>query len=177
MNGSENWMQSSVNGQLNNHKVYAIELSDVYTEKEDIVSNIITDKFKSLSPQQTSRVDYVTLEGISVYIDNGHQLRICISVTKGNDLSSFKTWLQANPTTVVYELATPIITELPNFNPQTYSDSTTLLINSGVIQAECEFEVTNSKGSEIEVLKDKISSIDEQISSSLSALKELGGIL
>ena len=32
-------------------------------------------------------------------------------------------------------------------------------------------------GLDIEVLKEKMSSIDEQISSSLSALKELGGIL
>ena len=74
-----------------------------------------------------------------------------------------KQYIKSNPITIVYELETPIITELPNFNPQTYSDSTTLLINSGAIQGECEFEVTNSKGSEIEVLKDKVSSLDDYV--------------
>ena len=73
----------------------------------------------------------------------------------------FKEYVSSNPITVVYELETPIITELPNFNPQTYSDTTTLLLNTGAIQAECEFEVTNSKGSEIEVLKDKVSNVEE----------------
>ena len=47
------------------------------------------------------------------------------------------------------------------FNPQIYEGDTTLFLNTGVIQGECEFEVTNSKGSEIEVLKDKVNSLDD----------------
>ena len=79
------------------------------------------------------------------------------------DVNGAKTWLKSNPVTVVYELEAPIITELPNFNPQTYEGDTTLLLNTGVIQGECEFEVTNSMGSEIEVLKDKVSSLDTSV--------------
>ena len=79
-----------------------------------------------------------------------------------NNKTDYLNYLKDN-LTIVYELETPIITELPNFNPQTYEGDTTLLINTGVIQAECEFEVTNSKGSEIEVLKDKVSSLDDNI--------------
>lgn len=80
------------------------------------------------------------------------------------EVGSFSEWLSSNPITVVYELETPIITELPNFNPQTFNGGTTFFINSGAIQAEANFEVTNSIGSEIEVLKDKASSLDEDIS-------------
>ena len=83
-------------------------------------------------------------------------------VTDGNftSVDNFVTELKSNPVTVVYELATPIIEELPNFNPQTFSDKTTLLLNSGVVQAEASFEVTNSLGSELEVLKGKVSDLD-----------------
>lgn len=77
------------------------------------------------------------------------------------DEEGFKSWLKENPVTVVYELETPIITELPNFNPQTFSDKTTLLLNSGAVQAEANFEVTNSLGSELEVLKGKVSDLDD----------------
>ena len=79
------------------------------------------------------------------------------------DVNGAKTWLKSNPVTVVYELEAPIITELPNFNPQTYEGDTTLLINTGAIQGECEFELTNSMGSEIEVLKDKVSNNDSSL--------------
>ena len=78
-------------------------------------------------------------------------------------LDSVYTYLKSNPIIVVYELETPIITELPNFNPQTFEGDTTLLINSGVIQTNADFEVTTSLGSEVEVLKDKISSLDDNI--------------
>lgn len=104
---------------------------------------ILSDKYKMLSSSGKE-------EGILYDYSNK---RFRISTNKFSTIEDFVADLKSNPVTVVYELATPIITELPNFNPQTYSDNTTLLINSGVIQAEADFEVTNSMGSEIEVLK------------------------
>ena len=76
-----------------------------------------------------------------------------------SSLNEFKAWLKSNPITIVVELKTPEIIELPNFNPQAYEGNTTFSVASGDIQAECEFEVTNSRGSEIGVLKDKVSSL------------------
>lgn len=86
----------------------------------------------------------------------------------GSRLSTFnveglKTWLQSNPITVVYELETPIITELPNFNLRTFEGSNTLLINGGVVQGNASFEVTNSLGSGLDVLNGKVSSLDTDI--------------
>ena len=102
------------------------------------------------------------------YLETDNAVNIEISLSKLSSVNEegLKAWLKSNPITIVYELETPIITELPNFNPQTFEGSTTLLINSGVIQGEADFEVTNSMGSEIEVLKGKVSSLDDYINTS-----------
>ena len=123
-------------------------------------NHFISDKFKSelnLS-QETTDVDSLS---IKVGGEGRFVFRISKSKLPTQDLDGAKTWLKSNPVTVVYELATPIIEELPNFNPQTFSDKTTLLLNSGVVQGECNFEVTNSLGSELEVLKNKASDLDD----------------
>ena len=78
----------------------------------------------------------------------------------GGTREGLKTWLQANPITVVYELATPQIIELPNFNPQTYKGENTLMLNSGVIQCDASFDVCKGIRSELDVIKDKVSSLD-----------------
>ena len=91
----------------------------------------------------------------------GDKLFLFLNPTKVSsaNIAGVKAYLSSltssnNSLTYVYSLATPIIEELPNFNPQTFSDKTTLLLNSGVVQAEASFEVTNSLGSELEVLKE-----------------------
>ena len=87
-------------------------------------------------------------------------------------------YIENNNFTVVYELATPIIEELPNFNPQTFEGNTTLLLNSGAVQGEASFEVTNSLGSELEVMKTKLSDIYDYIDRELiSEAKRLKNIL
>ena len=109
---------------------------------------------------------YEDVEGIG-YVglsEDSFRVRIAKNKLSSHNVEGFKAWLKNNPIKVVCELVSPEIIELPNFNPQTYSDNTTLLINSGVIQGECNFEVTNSMGSEIEVLKNNASSVANSIS-------------
>ena len=74
--------------------------------------------------------------------------------------ASIKNWLKSNPITIVYQLAIPQIIELPNFNPQTYEGDNTLLINSGVIQCDASFDVSEGIRSELDVIKNKVSSLD-----------------
>ena len=126
----------------------------------------------------SSKHDYeAAYKNIFVHGDEYKSAFLTLPVSELNSLDEIgvKTWLQSNPITIVYELETPIITELPNFNPQTYSDNTTLLINSGVIQANADFEVTNSLGSEIAVLKDKVSSLDDYVDNCDYTLTQLNG--
>ena len=114
------------------------------------------------------------------YLETDNAVNIEISLSKLSSVNEegLKAWLKSNPITIVYELETPIITELPNFNPQTFEGSTTLLINSGVIQANADFEVTNSLGSDIEVMKNKLSDIYDYVDRELvSEAKRLKNIL
>lgn len=97
------------------------------------------------------------------YLETGNAVNIEISLSKlsSSNEEGLKTWLQSNPVTIVYELATPIITELPNFNPQTYKGENTLIINSGAIQCDASFDVCEGIRSELDVIKDKVSSLDD----------------
>lgn len=152
LNGGENW--SLINTRTNTITFGFSKLSDMKYVNDD--KHIISDKFISYSDANNT-VD------VEKFWNNQWNLFISINKTKlsAQTLEGFKTWLSQNPVTVVYELETPIIEELPNFNPQTFSDKTTLLLNSGVVQGEASFEVTNSMGSELEVLKCKFTNIEE----------------
>ena len=159
LNGSENW---ELGGQANDVTIKpTLFLTDMNLGNlgNAVDTNLFCDKFKAHSIYDSTNL----VEGIYISSSNTMHIRISKAKLSSTDLVGFKTWLKSNPITVVYELKTPIITELPNFNPQTYSDNTTLLINSGVIQAEADFEVTNSLGSELEVLKDKVSDLDDYV--------------
>lgn len=101
-----------------------------------------------------------------VSINNTEGNAVCLKILKSrleNTMTKEKllAWLGANPTTIVYELKTPIITELPNFNPQTYKGENTLILNSGVIQCDASFDVCEGIRSELDVIKDKVSSLDD----------------
>lgn len=101
----------------------------------------------------------------TVFIHPTYEKTIVIQTTNPSITTKelAQTYIENNNLTVVYELETPIIEELPNFNPQTFSDKTTLLLNTGVVQGEANFEVTNSLGSELEVLKSKVSDLYDNV--------------
>ena len=156
LNGNGDWYRTEVS--QNNTIQFAVRKGTDVAYKGDNEIFMYCDKIKAIEEKYWNNDDEF------IFINN---LDFVVSLMKSKlssqDVEGFKTWLQSNPITVVYELETPIITELPNFNPQTYEGDTTLLLNTGAIQGECEFEVTNSKGSEIEVLKDKVSSLDVEV--------------
>ena len=156
LNGSENWICAT---SLNDVIRYSYFIGGIAYKPSEI--NCDSDKFKveknELWNNNSEQID-VGNGDISINI-----MKNKLSNTNYTDSLNIKTWLKSNPVTVVYELETPIIEELPNFNPQTFSDKTTLLLNSGVVQGEASFEVTNSLGSELEVLKGKVSDLDDDI--------------
>ena len=157
LNGSENW---AYNGTLVNGNEY-VALNNFTGQKTN--SRAYCDCFNSVSSfVRDVECIHVSDLGFNLSISSS-KVGTSTSQSASDRKATILNYIKSNPITVVYELATPIVTELPNFNPQTYSDNTTLLINSGVVQGECSFEVTNSMGSEIEVLKDKVSSLDDNI--------------
>lgn len=150
LNGNENWVLSQTNTNCIKFDIQS------YTSIK-LAPNGLCDKFNWENGALVSDYEFIGGHGSSQMI----RCSILKSKLSTQDVQGFKTWLSRNPVTVVYELETPIIEELPNFNPQTFSDKTTLLLNSGVVQAEASFEVTNSLGSELEVLKGKVSDLDD----------------
>lgn len=130
----------------------------------------VSDKFKS-QVQVNKGLD----EEHCLHVTHADYIRFRIDKTKLNspDIQGFKKWLTENPTTVVYELETPIITELPNFNPRTFEGDNTLLINSGIIQGNASFEVTNSLGSGLDVLNGKVSSLDTDIKTIQNSMQKI----
>ena len=100
LDGSENWRQVSHTGPVNTI-YFEIEFKAKTTQ-------ILSDKFKSIKTVTGDE------EGI-IYASQWNVLGIRISTQKASDLNSFKQWLQANPTTVYYELANPVEEEIEHY--------------------------------------------------------------
>ena len=68
---------------------------------------------------------------------------LSISKSKAQDLDSFKAWLQANPTTVVYQLAKEKVYECTNIDLITYANETNFIVESGAIVPKTMLKVHN----------------------------------
>lgn len=95
---------NSTNSIVFNYTHYSIKLLEanrISTICDKFISKTITDTW------------FTDVEGIS-QSSNGHylQLRILKSKLSSLDVVGLKAWLKANPVTVYYQLATPIVTQL-----------------------------------------------------------------
>ena len=107
LDGSENWTLDTSDGVTLNDNYTTFKSYHIYSSLR-VNARLISDKFLFVSYDAGFRQNGV-LEAIS----NGggyKQLNIRIANNKlpSTDVNGFKQWLQANPTTVVYELASPI---------------------------------------------------------------------
>lgn len=123
---------------------------------------IICDKYKIVNSSGKE-------EGILYDFTNK---RFRITTSKINTVDELKNELKNNPVTIVYELEKPIIIELPNFNPRTFKGKNIIVVNSGAIQCEAQYEVTNNLRSEVDVLKDKVDSAFQSGSSTKQNLAD-----
>lgn len=105
LNGSENWQISS-NAPIQTITVpFTLMLSNSVNAWNPF-DNMLSDKFIN---KNTWNVDE---EGISISTGNQLNIRILKSKLETPDVAGFKKWLQANPTTVYYQLANPVIEKL-----------------------------------------------------------------
>lgn len=96
----------------------ATQFEGYYSGAFDTIKNIkeyaclISNEFK-YNKSNTLKMEYIFPSGVA-----NRGIRIRISNDKATDVSSFREWLSKNPTTVYYELATPIIhdLEVPNIS-------------------------------------------------------------
>lgn len=165
---------SGVDNQTNtiafNVQLHGITITGITTVAGDLT--VYSDRFKTLDKtKETEDVEGICQGGGSS--QNYLRIRIQRSRLSEESVKGFKEWLDANPTTIVYQLKTPLYIEVPNFNTRVFKGNNNLFINSGVVQVDCSFEVTTSLGSELEVLKNNSDDYNLVIADMQKTIKEL----
>lgn len=99
----ENWIAGTSGGTY--HNQYYIKIADCKSS-----SNLFCDKAVSLNEKEIGGVENTEL----FYVKYGSSFSVFTpkSFSEINSLSTFKTWLQSNPITVVYQLATPVYEDI-----------------------------------------------------------------
>lgn len=103
---------------------------------------------------------------------NNNRLGINILKSKlsTQDVTGFKAWLQANPTTVVYQLAQEEVYECTNIDLMTYSGETNYIINSGAISPKSLLKVHNNISNVVKILQEKVSLLENTFIAGLKSV-------
>ena len=157
LDGSENWKDyGNPNASFNNCICKNLFMGDMQNSKD--VLEVICDKFSYIEKGYLKDVDNISTY-TSTYYDNNH-IYIRINKNKCKSTDDFKKWLQANPTTVVYELAEPyyepIEPQLSQYSFSTVKDGDMEIITVLPIEKVNLTYRTDING---------VSSIEEQIAS------------
>ena len=109
-NGSETWVAEPAQDNDSTKLFYLSNSITNYAQYKN-GTDILSDKLKSLD------TDYIYLpttseEGISKNLSGTIRIRISKSKLLTQDVAGFKAWLQANPVTLIYQLATPVVTDI-----------------------------------------------------------------
>lgn len=126
--------------------IFAIDVAPalVYTD----IYNIICDRFST-----GINILDVDAEGIRI-ISNASRVYISVLKSKltAQDVPGFKTWLKANPTTVYYQLATPIETPIDLIPPRTYEPITNIFTTGSLIEPVLKCKVSSNIPAKIQTL-------------------------
>lgn len=145
LNGSENWNLSVTN---NNTCMFTmVNLKNMKSE-----STFICDKFIK-SSGDVERMNITS----SIWIN------ILKTKLVTQDLAGFKTWLQSNNVTVVYQLATEEVYEVVNLDLDSYEGETSVIFDGGVISPKISFKIASHIGNTITVLKDRINYLEGKV--------------
>lgn len=149
LDGSENWEVWNIGSQPQ-VVTKAFRILNVGSIQSDNTPNTICDKIKVANIQN----DIYTKDEEAIRANLGNiYIRIDTSKLATQNVSGFKTWLQANPTTVRYQLATPIVTVIPKELVPTIAlnDKTNILkVDSAVAPSEFKVVAPVNKMAEIE---------------------------
>lgn len=112
LQGNENWSLISIDTGVNT-KYFFTSINNLKKGCESGLTNL----YGVYTKRYGENVNNTEEQGIALYVDNSLEygnLRLRVSNDKlsTKDVEGLKTWLQSNPLTVYYELATPIETKL-----------------------------------------------------------------
>ena len=160
LNGSEEWeISNSYNQTTNQNNIYRFSLVMPNIFKSNDTVNIVSDRFISIVNTSWREISE------HIESDATSKVHITISATKlsSQDVQGFKTWLQANPVTVVYQLAQEEVYECTDLDLITYPNETNLIVNSGAIQPKITLKVLSNVANVVKLLQEKVSVLESDI--------------
>lgn len=128
-----------------------------------------TDKTGIISNNFPSNSDSITKETVFGYKETGIVFCILKSKLTTPDVEGFKAWLKANPTTIVYQLATPVTEVVENcvdIDLDTYQEKTYFnILNS--LPGTLDFKVPSNIGSVVQNMAKEVNNIWDVINNLL----------
>ena len=106
LDGSEDWITKQNNDSTMFFQFYSSTSKIKGPENNNIKANLINDYFETKTPNVNYNINQI-VEGLDYNIGKNIGIRIFRTKLVTQDVNGFKQWLQANPTTVVYELLEP----------------------------------------------------------------------
>lgn len=147
LNGSEDWKQA-VKG--DDFARYYIETITDAKSEGDIICNVFTNKPSMNDINNNTIIN-------TICVTRNKYLYVGSSITSTNE---FKTWLQTNNVTVVYQLAQEKVYECTNIDLITYANETNYVVESGVIVPKSTLKVLQNATNIIRQLQQKVSVLE-----------------
>lgn len=160
--GNENFVQLDNNN--NSLSMYV----DINTLNILLNGTALSNNFNYLAPNNLVNM-YNDGISISGSVKNRFLFRISTSKLPSPDVSGFKAWLKANPTTIVYQLATPVLEIVENcvdIDLDTYQEKTYFnILNS--LPGTLDFKVPSNIGSVVQNMAKEVNNIWDVINNLL----------
>ena len=157
LDGSEDWKTTiNLDGLTYRYSLdFKFKTSDNYNNVDNIICNdLATKKFSNIYNNGE--------KGITTWWSNDYiKKTIAICLSNNYSLEQFKEWLSQNPTTVYYELETPITTELPAPYLRIFKDGH-LTFNT-LVAPESNHVVQLNKSAQIERNIREVQSLDSRV--------------
>lgn len=100
---------------------------------------------------------------IVTHKDGTSYIRINKNRLSTQDLQGFKTWLQSNNVTVVYELNQPQQYEINPINPEAFEDETLMLFKTGPISPRATWKITSNLPNFVKELSKQVRQLQDQV--------------
>ena len=152
LDGSENWTRGPLYTNVYRYWATTTKVSDVKNVREDDIG--ICDRFDYYYTDYDS-----DKSGINV-MPTGVNAKVLKSEV--DKYANINKYFQANPTTVVYQLAQEEVYECTNLDLITYQNETNLIVNSGAIQPKITLKVLSNVSNVVKLLQEKVSVLENK---------------
>ena len=152
LDGSENWTGGPLYTNVYRYWATTTKASDIKDVRKDDIG--ICDRFDYYYTDYDS-----DKSGINV-MPTGVNAKVLKSEV--DKYANINKYFQANPTTVVYQLAKEEVYECANLDLITYNGETNLIVNSGAIQPKITLKVLSNVSNVVKLLQEKVSILENK---------------